>query len=97
VELLARSLVAREEEVLRLDLLVVPQRRVLDGGLAQERRAVGGGQRAGELLAEEEKLLFDLEALAVEDVRLPLLRRVRVEVAFGETREHVVAFAKRGL
>src|SRR5262249_20381393 len=88
VELLARALVAREEEVLGLDLLVVPQRRALDRGVALQRRAVGGEQHASELLAEDQEVLLDLEALAVEDVGLPLLRRVRVEIAVCESGEH---------
>ena len=75
VELLARALVAREEEVLRLDLLVVPQRRVLDGGLDGERRCRRrASMRALQLAAERDELLLHLEPLAVEDVRLPLLR-----------------------
>src|SRR5262249_36691730 len=61
VELTPRAFVAKQIDVLRLDLLVIPECRVLDRCLERERRAVRGGEPYRERLAERDELLFNLE------------------------------------
>ena len=67
--------------MLRLDLLVVPERGVLGGGFDRQRRAVSARKAGAERAAERGQLLLDLEPLARERVRLPFVWRISLEIA----------------